>query len=204
MKYLLIVILISGYLPVLAQATSDNLPKDSVKVLNRTESIETVKRNILSMDIFEFAIFNEIEIDYIRFISEDAKIGILTRLAFDLPSNRKIEYDFRNRYCLGLGMNYYPVGHHKWCYFAGIEAVLGSAEYSNYITVYRNYDPTYYYVNDNYLFLKTLINNGLLLSHNNWFYASAVASFGIKYSYHSDIDGIKPSFIFSINMGARF
>ena len=160
--------------------------------------------NRLSMDVFDLTANADISLDYERVMNAKGKLALLISASYSINKNRRIEYDFQKLYDVGAGLMYYPVGHWKWKYFTGVRLIVGKSAYSNYFSVRNSNDYTYLYVNENYLYGKAYIDNGLLLSQQGAYYFSAVVSFGTSYLFHVMIAGIERSVTLSLNVGLRF
>jgi hypothetical protein len=105
-------------------------------------------------------------------------------------------------------VNFYPTGQGKWRYFVGPHARVGLGKQTDWVYYYDEsgnylYDDT---VEDEGIYTRFFVDNGVMFTPVRNFSISASASVGIRYFpeavYNEDV--IRPDGWFAFNIGYRF
>ncbi len=162
-------------------------------------------RNIIHYHMFDL-VFGDFAFSYERILS-NGQIGIKIPVSVGYDFYSDI-YDFNSVFYSGVGVNFYPTGQGKWRYFVGPQARVGLGKQTDWVYYYDD-NGNYLYdeaVEDEGIYTRFFVDNGVMFTPVRNFSISAAASVGIRYfpeaSYNEDV--IHPDGWFAFNIGYRF
>lgn len=162
-------------------------------------------RNLISYHLFDL-VFGDFTFSYERILA-NGQVGFKVPIAigYDYYSDM---YNFNNVFYSGIGVNFYPTGQGKWRYFMGPQVQIGLGREDDYIYYYDDYGN---YISDQYvenegIFTRFFVDNGVVFVPVRNFSIAAIASIGIRYfpeaTYNDDV--IRTDGHFAVNISYRF
>lgn len=165
--------------------------QDSIKYFN----------NIISYYFTDIVIYESFTIAYER-ILKNKYLSLKFPLSLGYGYYSDKEHEAKNIFYVGMLLNYFPTRQGLFKYYLGPEIRGGMVEkeftYYNYINNYTLYNQKL-----QFLYMKILFNNGVVLSATNHFNISLNIAFGVKY-FERTQRGFSPSFSFNTSFGYRF
>lgn len=162
-------------------------------------------RNVFSYHLFDL-IFGDFVFSYERILS-NGQVGFKIPVAFgyDYYSNY---YNFNNVFYSGIGVNFYPTGQGKWRYFMGPQVLVGLGQENDWVAYFDD-NGNYLYdeqVENEGLYTKFFVDNGVMFVPVKNFSISAIASIGVRYfpeaAYNEDV--VRTDGHFAVNISYRF
>jgi hypothetical protein len=183
-------------------------PVKTVKMQQDKPLTKDFASNIMAFHLFDL-VFGDFAVSYERIIA-GGRAGIKIPLAFGFYGYRPYDtpFNFNNLFYSGFGMNFYPTGQGRVRYFVGPQFRFGvgrSGDYYYYEDEYGIYYQDEYYETTS-LYLKYLVDNGIMIMPVRNFSISAIFSLGVRFipNAPSNINSIQPDAQFAINLGLRF
>ncbi len=162
-------------------------------------------RNIISYHLFDL-VFGDFAFSYERiFANGQVSVKIPVAFGYDYYNDT---YDFNNVFYSGIGVNFYPTGQGKWRYFMGPHVRIGLGQEWDWVYYYDE-NGNYLYdeeVEDQGIYTKFFVDNGIAFTPVKNFSISAIASIGVRYfpqaAYNDDV--VRTDGAFSLNISYRF
>jgi hypothetical protein len=162
-------------------------------------------KNIISYHLFDL-VFGDFAFSYER-IFANGQVSIKIPIAFGYDYYNDT-YDFNNIFYSGIGVNFYPTGQGKWRYFMGPHVRIGLGQEWDWVYYYDE-NGNYLYdedVEDQGIYTKFFVDNGVAFTPVKNFSISAIASIGIRYFPEAayDEDVVRTDGAFALNISYRF
>lgn len=183
-------------------------PDETFEIVNESLVFsKEIARNIFSYNLFDL-VWNNFTVSY-EYIFKNGKTGLKIPLSLGYNYNdENTNFNFRNIFSSGVGINFYPTGQGKWKYFMGPQLKLGLGKEQEY---YYYYDEWGNYLGEEIRGLesfygKFFIDNGIMFTPVKNFSLAAFVSLGVRYVAESDFDneGIRTDGAFGFNLSYRF
>ncbi|MBN3036735.1 MAG: hypothetical protein JW861_14210 [Bacteroidales bacterium] len=181
--------------------------EDLIQTVYDMECINYLPRNIFSYHLFD-VVFNDFTLSYER-ISKNGKTGIRIPISAGYNYEENSDFDLKNLFYSGAGINFYPTGQGKFKYFMGPHIRFGLSRSQSNSWIWVEIDPNnghFEQKKEDYFYGKLFIDNGLVYTPIPSFTVSSYLSLGIRY-FDSTLDvddGLRSTAHFSINLGYRF
>jgi hypothetical protein len=181
------------------------IKKENIEELTKPDPTKNFAKNIISYHLFDL-VFGDFAFSYERILN-NGQIGFKIPVAFgyDYYSDA---YNFNNVFYSGLGVNFYPTGQGKWRYFMGPQVRVGIGQANDWVYYYDD-NGNYLYdeeVNNEGIYTKFFVDNGVMFVPVRNFSICAIASIGIRYfpeaPYNEDV--VKTDGSFAVNISYRF
>ena len=162
-------------------------------------------KNLISYHLFDL-VFGDFAFSYERILS-NGQVGIKIPVSFGYDYYSDV-FEFRNVFYSGITVNFYPTGQGKWRYFVGPQVRVGVGQENDYVYYY---DENGYYLYDEQvenqgIYTKFFVDNGVMFTPVRNFSISAIGSIGIRYfpesAYNEDV--IRTDGAFALNISYRF
>jgi len=163
-------------------------------------------RNIISYHIFDF-VYQDLSISY-EHVLKNGKLGFKVPIAVGFNTDRDNGPRLYNNVMYsGLGLNVYIFGQNMVSYFIGPEIHVGIGKEEYYY--HEQYEPySSYYKDEQFVYGRFLINNGISFNPVYNFRLAAVLGLGVRYyeldEQNNSDDGFRSTAYFTFSMGLRF
>jgi len=193
--------MLMGQTDSIKQILDKNVAEEILGPGNFTHDHTLYNKNIISYSLLDLA-FYDLTLYYERLI-DNGKYGIKGHVGWNFRRNSYYN-SFNKWYYGGISINYYPVCYKSFRYFAGLTLRAGAANYSEVYRSSYTFSARRERINENYLFMKAYIDNGILLSASNHFYCSFVMSIGIQHKHMYVLSPFEPAAMPWFFLGYRF